>query len=132
MPLFKLMDLLDTRYYIKPSISEIHKLKEICKITEDSNERIVSLTPEVRRSPLPNIAKVRFFLLAVKSPIYFHFSFQTIALYCSVHCPNGIENRGWSDTDIIQPPNIMMSLKVFSSKLNDLLTSHGEAMSLLR
>lgn len=70
MPLFKLLELLEVRYQTKLSISEVNKLKDICKITENSNERIVSLTAEVRSSPTPSIAKVSFFLLLTNKTCY--------------------------------------------------------------
>lgn len=57
---------------------------------------------------------------------------QAIAPYCSVHCPNGMENRGWGEPDTVQTPNVIVSLQTFTLKLNDLLTFHMGAMPLLR
>lgn len=58
MPLFKLLELLETRYHSNVSMSEVNKLKDICEITEDTDGRVVSLTPEVRCSPPLNIGRV--------------------------------------------------------------------------
>lgn len=58
MPLFKLVELLETRYHCSVSISEVNKLKDVCTITDDSGGRSISLTPEVRCSPPSNFEKV--------------------------------------------------------------------------
>lgn len=58
MPLFKLLELLETRYQCNVSISEINKLKDICIIIEELDGRVVTLTPEVRSSPPPHIGRV--------------------------------------------------------------------------
>lgn len=61
MPLFKLLELLETRYHSNVSMSEVNKLKDICKVTEDSDGRIISLIPEIGVSPPPNIGRVSDF-----------------------------------------------------------------------
>lgn len=58
MPLFKLFELLESRYHCTVSVSEVNKLKDICKITDDLGSRIISLTQEVKLSPPPNLSKV--------------------------------------------------------------------------
>lgn len=57
---------------------------------------------------------------------------QGSILYCSVHCPNGLENRGWGEAETSQLPNVKMSLKIFSEKVNELLSSHMGTLPLLR
>ncbi|KRT80036.1 hypothetical protein AMK59_7328, partial [Oryctes borbonicus] len=52
------------------------------------------------------------------------FFYQASILYCSVHCPNGLESRGWGEAETSQLPNVMMPLKHFSEKVNELLSSH--------
>lgn len=58
MPLFKLIELLESRYLCTVSVSDINKLKDICKITEVSGSRIISFTPQFKASPPPNVTKV--------------------------------------------------------------------------
>lgn len=52
-------------------------------------------------------------------------------LYCSVHCPNGMDEIGWGEPELTKLPNINVSLKQFSRKLNDLLTTHLGTLPLL-
>ncbi|KAJ8976619.1 hypothetical protein NQ317_017449 [Molorchus minor] len=108
MPLFKFIEILESRYHCTVSVSEVNKLKDICKITDDLGSRIISLTQEVKASP----------------PL-------TLVPYCIIHCPNGIQNRGWCELNTVQTPNIMMSLKLFAQKLNGLLNMHLGCMPLL-
>lgn len=58
MALFKFMSLLESRYHCTISVSEVNKLKDVCKITEEQGCRIISLTQEVKTSPPPNLNKV--------------------------------------------------------------------------
>lgn len=112
MPLFKLLELLETRYHSNVPTSEVIKMKDVCRITEDSGGRVVFLAPEFRSSPTPNVG-------------------MSLTLYCSVHCPNGIQNKGWGEPNIIQIPNVMISSKSLTVKVNDLLTSHMGVVPLL-
>lgn len=59
MPLFKLIDLLESRYRCTVSVSEVNKLKDVCRITDEFGSRIISLTNELKTSPPPNFSKVR-------------------------------------------------------------------------
>ncbi|KAG5876129.1 hypothetical protein JTB14_007536 [Gonioctena quinquepunctata] len=112
MPLFKFLDLLESRYNCTVSVSEVNKLKDVCKITDDSGSRIISLTHEIQTSPPPNLSR-------------------TFLPYCTVHCPNGIKSRGWCEFSVVQAPSIKMSLKLFASKLTALLKIHLGCMHLL-
>lgn len=47
MPLFKFFELAESRYHCSISLSEVNKLKDVCKITDGHNGRTISLTPEV-------------------------------------------------------------------------------------
>lgn len=112
MPLFKFIGLLESRYNCTISVSEVNKLKDVCKITEDLGSRVISLNEEVKTSPSPNLSR-------------------TFAQYCTMHCPNGIQTRGWSELSTFQSPNIKMVLKSFANKLNLLLKSHMGSLHLL-
>ncbi|XP_017774585.1 PREDICTED: meiosis arrest female protein 1 isoform X2 [Nicrophorus vespilloides] len=99
------------------TLLQVNKLRDICRITDDNGERIISLTPEIRSSPPANLQRAHI-------------------LYCSVHCPNGlngIEDLGWDseETDVTEIPHINMPLKVFANKLNTLLSSHMGTLPLL-
>ncbi|KAJ8946869.1 hypothetical protein NQ318_006779 [Aromia moschata] len=112
MPLFQFIDLLESRYHCTVSVSEVNKLKDICKITDDLGSRIISLTQEVKSSPPLNLSR-------------------TLVPYCTMHCPNGMHNRGWCELSTIETPNVMMSLKLFAEKLMNLLKLHFGYMPLL-
>ena len=58
MPLFKLIELLETKFHTNASVSDINKLKDISKITDSDNGRIISLIQEYR-SATPGLSKVR-------------------------------------------------------------------------
>ncbi|XP_045477730.1 meiosis regulator and mRNA stability factor 1 isoform X2 [Harmonia axyridis] len=112
MALFKFMALLESRYHCTLSVSEVNKLKDVCKITEEQGCRIISLTQEVKASPPPNLNKI-------------------ILSYCTVHCPNGLQSGGWCEINTIQSPNLMTSLKFFTKQLYSLLDTHMGALPFL-
>lgn len=58
MPLFKFIDLLESRYHCTVSVSEVNKLRDICRITDECGSRIISLSHELKTSPPPNFSKV--------------------------------------------------------------------------
>lgn len=51
MPLFKLVELLQFQYHLNVSLSEVNKLKSVCKITEEATGRVISLVSDIRKSP---------------------------------------------------------------------------------
>ncbi|KAI4457150.1 limkain b lkap [Holotrichia oblita] len=112
MLLFKLIALLESRYHVNVSVSEINKLKDVCRIIDELGGRIVTLISGIRTSPQANLSR-------------------TSILYCSIHCPNGLEGRGWCEIETTQLPNILMPLKQFSEKVNELLSSHMGTLPLL-
>lgn len=58
MPLFKLLELLESRFHTNVSLSEVNKLKDICKITDGVTGRIISLAADVRSSPTGGFNRV--------------------------------------------------------------------------
>jgi meiosis arrest female protein 1 len=58
MPLFKFIELLESRYHCTVSVSEVNKLKDVCKITDNLGSRIISFTQQFKSSPPPNLSKV--------------------------------------------------------------------------
>lgn len=132
MLLFKLIALLESRYHVNVSVSEINKLKDICKIIDELGGRIVTLISGIRTSPQANLSRVTILRLTFISLSVIFFKLQTSILYCSIHCPNGLEGRGWGEIETTQLPNILMPLKLFSEKVNELLSSHMGTLPLLR
>lgn len=62
-----------------------------------------------------------------------NFSFQkSNLLYCNTHYPQDAQNKCWDDLESVQLPNVMISLKLFSEKINDLLNTHLGTLPLLR
>ncbi|KAF5297348.1 hypothetical protein FQA39_LY12187 [Lamprigera yunnana] len=114
MPLFKFFELAETRYHCSISLSEVNKLKDICKISEGHGGRMISLTPEA--------------CAAVPACME---SFLGLQLYCSYHCPNGLESSGWGEALDLSLPNINISLKLFKSQVIKLLDSHLGCLPLL-
>lgn len=44
--------------------------------------------------------------------------------HCLIHCPNGIEDRGWAESTTLSLPNVRYKLKDFKNKVQILLQSH--------
>ncbi|XP_044272582.1 meiosis regulator and mRNA stability factor 1 [Tribolium madens] len=112
MPLFKFMELLESRYNYAVSVSEVNKLKDICKISDNLGCRIISFPQQMKVFPPPNLSK-------------------TLVPYCTIHCAGGLPNLGWCELNTNQNPNIMMSLRQFTTKLDQLLNLHMGSMPLL-
>lgn len=53
LPLFKFVEMFESRYLSSVSVSELHRLKDIVTVVEDSTGRILSLNQEHRNSPSP-------------------------------------------------------------------------------
>lgn len=53
LPLFKFRELFESRYLTSISISDMHKMKDVCLISEDSTGRMVILNPDHRNTPSP-------------------------------------------------------------------------------
>nr|XP_008196767.1 PREDICTED: meiosis arrest female protein 1 isoform X2 [Tribolium castaneum] len=112
MPLFKFMELLESRFHCTVSVSEVNKLKDIIKISDNLGSRIISFTQQMKIFPPPNLSK-------------------TLTPYCTIHCAGGLPNLGWCELNTNQSPNIMMSLRQFAAALDELLTLHMDSMPLL-
>ncbi|KAK9887694.1 hypothetical protein WA026_000015 [Henosepilachna vigintioctopunctata] len=112
MALFKFMTLMESRYQCTLSVSEVNKLKDVCKITEEQGCRIISLTQELKTSPPPNFNKI------------------TLS-HCAIHCPNGLQSGGWCEISTIHSPNVMMPLQFFAGKLQTLLDTHMGSLPFL-
>ena len=53
LPLFKFRELFESRYLTSISMSDMHKMKDVCLISEDSTGRMVILNPDHRNTPSP-------------------------------------------------------------------------------
>ncbi|CAG9863540.1 unnamed protein product [Phyllotreta striolata] len=112
MPLFRLIYLLELKYNYTTSISEINKLKDICKIDENSGSRIISLNRQFKTASPASLSRV-------------------LSQYCTKHCSSVIENRSWSELNVHQFPNVRIDLRSFADKLGSLLRSHDNFMHLM-
>lgn len=112
MPLFKFFGLVEDRYQCNISLSEINQLKDICKVTTGQGGRMISLTNKGVVS------------LSLQGSLSLH-------AYCTFHCPEGQENRGWGEALDFSLPNIKISLRLFESQVNKLLRSHFGCLPLL-
>lgn len=48
LPLFQFIDLLESKYHCVVSVSDLNKLKDICKITDDLGTRTISLLQKIK------------------------------------------------------------------------------------
>ncbi|KAK5640693.1 hypothetical protein RI129_009240 [Pyrocoelia pectoralis] len=114
MPLFKFFGLVEDRYQCNISLSEVNQLKDICKIATGQGGRMISLTNK-GASALP--------LHLQSSP--------SLCAYCTFHCPEGQESRGWGEALDFSLPTIKISLRVFEIHVNKLIRSHFGCLPLL-
>nr|CAH7737791.1 unnamed protein product [Callosobruchus chinensis] len=110
LPLYRLIDILESRYHCTVPISEVNKLKDVCNITVTDGSRFISLTQNMKTSPPPTLSSM-------------------LLPYCTIHCPEGMQNRDWSELGA--SPCIMMPLKMFADKLHSLLKIHLNYVFLL-
>ncbi|XP_050298717.1 meiosis regulator and mRNA stability factor 1 isoform X2 [Anthonomus grandis grandis] len=113
MPLFQFMELLESRYHCTVSVSRVSKLKDVVKINDERGSRIIYLTEEATRiSPAQNLT-------------------ETLLPYCVLHCPKGIQNIGWCESNTCIIPNVLIPLPTFKTKLLTLLNDHFGSLPLL-
>lgn len=112
MPLFRLMEQLESRYHCTVSVHELNKMKDIFKISVNRGYRMVEFIQQTKLTPSPNLS-------------------QTLVPYCTIHCANGLSNLGWCEVNTPQYLNLMIPLKMFAKKLNHLLNAHFGSMPLL-
>lgn len=53
LPYFKFRELCEKRFKISPSLSDLHKIRDICLVTDEAHGRCISLVAELRNSPSP-------------------------------------------------------------------------------
>lgn len=114
MPLFKFRELFETRYRNSVSVSELYKLRDVCSISDELDGRMISLCSDLRTTTSPHLSSHS----GLESP------------HCLLHCPNGLGERGWAEPEIPPLPNVRFKLKVFTSKVHELLHSHMGSLPL--
>lgn len=117
LPLFKFREMYESRFMISVSISELHKMKDVCNITEESSGRMVSLNPDHRNTPSPcfNTSTQEGY---VELP------------YCTRHTPKPWSDKGWAEQEMASLPNVNISLKVLAPRIQQLLTTHSGSLPL--
>ncbi|XP_066139891.1 meiosis regulator and mRNA stability factor 1 isoform X1 [Euwallacea fornicatus] len=114
MPLFKFMELLESRYLCTVSVSEVNKLKDVVRIKDERGSRAISLTADaIRMSPVNSTLP------------------QAMVPHCVIHCPKNMQNIGWCELNSPIIPNVIVSLSMFATKLMTLLNIHFGSMPLL-
>lgn len=58
LPYFKFRELCEKRFKISPSLSDLHKIRDVCVVTEEATGRTICLNPDIRNSPSPLLANV--------------------------------------------------------------------------
>lgn len=53
LPLFKFLEMFESRYVTTISVSDLYRLKDVCVITDESSGRMVSLHSNHRNTPSP-------------------------------------------------------------------------------
>ncbi|XP_012273569.1 meiosis regulator and mRNA stability factor 1 isoform X2 [Orussus abietinus] len=117
LPLFKFRQMYESRFMSSISVSEMHKMRDVCTITEEADGRMVTLNPDHRNTPSPCASIVTQNGL-VELP------------YCTIHARKPWSGKGWAEQEVATLPNIKVPLKVFSTRLHRLLTSHEGSLPL--
>lgn len=106
MPLFKFRELLESRFRMSVSVSELYKLKDVCVVSDELGGRMVTLVSE--------------YCMSTK----FGMNTGMEISHCVIHCPNGMGERGWAEMDNPVLPNVRYKLKEFMVKVHNLINSH--------
>uniref|UniRef100_T1IAR4 HTH OST-type domain-containing protein n=1 Tax=Rhodnius prolixus TaxID=13249 RepID=T1IAR4_RHOPR len=114
LPLFKFLEMFESRYVTTISVSDLYRLKDVCVITDESSGRMVSLHSNHRNTPSPCLTLT-----------------QDVEPYCMKHykvrqCPN----KGWAEQEVPPLPNVLVSLPMFSANLLHLLATHNNVLPL--
>ncbi|XP_076763661.1 meiosis regulator and mRNA stability factor 1-like protein isoform X1 [Xylocopa sonorina] len=117
LPLFKFLEMYESRFMITISVSELYKMKDVCIITEDPSGRMVSLNPDHRNTPSPcfnNTAQEE----------------QIELPYCTIHTLKPWSDKGWAEQKVASLPNVNISLKVLDPRIHQLLNTHNGSLPL--
>ncbi|XP_046394485.1 meiosis regulator and mRNA stability factor 1 isoform X2 [Ischnura elegans] len=109
LPLFKFRELFESRYLTSVSVSDLHRMKDVIIVTEDSNGRMVLLNPDHRNTPSP--------ISSNDGPVLDY-------PYCMLHSKKTKPEKGWAEQEIDVLPNIMVGMKLFGQRIHNLLHSH--------
>ncbi|XP_071443436.1 meiosis regulator and mRNA stability factor 1 isoform X2 [Hetaerina americana] len=115
LPLFKFRELFESRYLTSVSVSDLHRMKDVIIVTEDSNGRMVLLNPDHRNTPSP--------VTSNDGPIVDY-------PYCMMHSKKTKPEKGWAEQEIDVLPNIMIGVKLFGQRIYKLLHSHDGVIPL--
>ncbi|XP_043282127.1 meiosis regulator and mRNA stability factor 1 isoform X2 [Venturia canescens] len=117
LPLFKFREMYESRFLISVSVSDLYKMKDVCIITEDPGGRMVSLNPDHRNTPSPCLSN-----MSQEG----HLDLP----YCTIHTPKPWPDKGWAEQEMAELPNVRIPLKVLSSRVHQLLTTHNGGLPL--
>ncbi|KAK9508774.1 hypothetical protein O3M35_006253 [Rhynocoris fuscipes] len=114
LPLFKFLEMFESRYVNTISLSDLYRLKDVCVITDESSGRMVSLQNNLWNTPSPCLTPT-----------------QDVEPYCMKHykirvCPD----KGWAEQEVPPLPNVMVSLSDFSTNILHLLKTHDNILPL--
>ncbi|XP_046616833.1 meiosis regulator and mRNA stability factor 1 isoform X2 [Neodiprion virginianus] len=119
LPLFKFREMYERRFVISISVSELYKMKDVCIVTEDSGGRMVSLNPDHRNTPSPCFGNSTPEGVQLEMP------------YCTMHTQKPWSDRGWAEQEMLSLPNVKISLKLLTDRLQQLLKTHNGSLPLL-
>ncbi|XP_014205726.1 meiosis regulator and mRNA stability factor 1 [Copidosoma floridanum] len=118
LPLFKFREMFESRFMVSIGMSELYKMKDVCVITDDPSGRMVSLNPDHRNTPSPNLNTT--------------LDGQSLELpYCTIHAQKPWVNKGWAEQEMASLPNVKISLKLLSERVHQLLSTHSEILPLM-
>jgi len=117
LPLFKFRELFESRYLTSISISDMHKMKDVCLISEDSTGRMVILNPDHRNTPSPVFPTAQ--------------DGQPMELpYCILHSRKPGSDKGWAEQKMGVLPNVRIGLNAFAVRIHMVLQTHNGSLPL--
>ncbi|KAG8237327.1 hypothetical protein J437_LFUL016342 [Ladona fulva] len=115
LPLFKFRELFESRYLTSVSVSDLHRMKDVIIVTEESTGRMVTLNPDHRNTP---------------SPVSSSDGVITDYPYCLIHSKKPKPDKGWAEQEIDALPNLMVGMKLFGQRIHKLIQSHNGLLPL--
>ncbi|KAL6266747.1 hypothetical protein P5V15_003583 [Pogonomyrmex californicus] len=92
-------------------------MRDVCIITEDPSDRMVSLNPDHRNTSSPCFSNT-IQDGQVKLP------------YCIMHTSKPLSDKGWAEQEMASLPNVKISIKLLESRMQQLLMSHNGILPL--
>ncbi|XP_038146647.1 meiosis regulator and mRNA stability factor 1 [Cyprinodon tularosa] len=132
LPLFKLAEIYEKKYFRKLSIGDLYKLSDVLSVREQGGSRLVCLLPNIRirQSPLGSSQSQEASSSASGSPVVFE-ELEYHEPVCRQHYAKQDFSEADFDPESYKIPFVVMSLSSLASDVHSLLQIHDGTLPLL-